>query len=166
MLALSAALTNQGVTLRSERDDDVPFLRDLYASTRSEELARVPWTDAQKIAFLHDQFRLQRAHYLDAYRDASFDLVLAGEIPIGRLCLFRGATDHRVVDVALMPEWRGRGVGGALLRCVQAEAGRLGRSVSIHVERVNPAKRLYERLGFVPVEDKGIYLLLVWRSRP
>jgi ribosomal protein S18 acetylase RimI-like enzyme len=54
-------------------------------------------------------------------------------------------------------------VGTLLLRELQDEAAASGRSLSIHVERFNPALRLYERLGFQLLEDKGVYLLLEWK---
>jgi len=66
------------------------------------------------------------------------------------------------MDIALLPEYRGRGVGGALLADLMAEASAGAKPLTIHVERFNRALRLYERLGFVPVADKGVYLLLQW----
>jgi ribosomal protein S18 acetylase RimI-like enzyme len=68
----------------------------------------------------------------------------------------------RLVDIALLPEHRGRGIGGALLRGLLDEGAVSGRRVSMHVERSNPALRLYERLGFERVKDDGIYWLMEW----
>jgi ribosomal protein S18 acetylase RimI-like enzyme len=80
--------------------------------------------------------------------------------PVGRLYVHRGPSEIRIVDIALLPEHRGDGLGTLLLRDLLAEADAAGKSVTIHVERMNPALRLYERLGFSVAEDKGVYLFL------
>jgi ribosomal protein S18 acetylase RimI-like enzyme len=72
----------------------------------------------------------------------------------------RGESEIRIVDIALLPDYRGNGIGTALLRDLFSEADAAGKTVTIHVERFNPALRLYERLGFALAEDKGVYLFL------
>jgi ribosomal protein S18 acetylase RimI-like enzyme len=132
----------------------------VYASTRAEELAVVPWDDAQKDAFLRMQFDAQDAWWRENYAEASFDVILADGEPAGRLYVHRGPSEIRIVDIALLPEHRGGGIGTSLLRELFTEADESGKSVTIHVERMNPALRLYERLGFAVAEDKGVYLFL------
>lgn len=151
------------LSLRPVVDHDRAFLLRVYASTRAEELAPVPWSDADKAAFLAQQFDAQHAAYHASYPHASFDVVVVDGEPAGRLYVDRRPGDIRIVDVALLPSFRGRGIGTALLQAVQAEAVALGRRVSIHVERFNPARALYERLGFAVVGSTGeVYLLLEW----
>jgi ribosomal protein S18 acetylase RimI-like enzyme len=132
----------------------------VYASTREEELAVVPWDDAQKDAFLRMQFDAQDAWWHENYPGASFDVIVVDGEPVGRLYVHRGPREIRIVDIALLPEHRGGGVGTRLLDGLLAEADATGKSVTIHVERMNPALRLYERLGFSVAEDKGVYLFL------
>ena len=148
------------VTLRPATDADLPFLHRLYATTREDELKQVPWTPEQKAAFVRQQFEAQHRHWHENYSDTSWDLVLRGGEPIGRLYVARWADDIRIVDVALLPEHRGGGIGTALIRELFAEGDATGRKVSIHVEIFNPARRLYERLGFVQAGDRGVYLLM------
>lgn len=136
------------------------FLYRVYASTRTDELARLPWTEEQKEAFLRQQFNAQHAHYQEHYHDAAFQVVLKDGVAIGRLYVARWPSDIRIVDVALLPEHRGGGVGTRLIRELFAEGDASGRRVSIHVEVFNPARRLYERLGFVQTEDKGVYVFM------
>lgn len=156
--------TRPRVALRASRPDDVPFLRRVYAETRREELAPVPWTEDQRDAFLRQQFDAQDAYYREHYDGATFDVIeVAGE-PAGRLYAARWDDEIRVMDIALLPEFRGAGIGTALLGDLLDEAAESGRSVSIHVERNNPALRLYERLGFSYAGEHGIYLLL--RAEP
>jgi ribosomal protein S18 acetylase RimI-like enzyme len=132
----------------------------VYASTRVEELALVDWDDAQKETFLRAQFDAQDAWYREAYAKASFDVILVHGEPAGRLYLHRGPSEIRIMDIALLPEYRGGGVGTSLLEELAAEADAAGKRLTIHVERMNPALRLYERLGFAVAEDKGVYLFL------
>ena len=120
----------------------------------------MPWDKKQKDAFLRAQFDAQDRWYRENYIGASFDVVLVDGERAGRLYLNRGDSEIRIVDIALLPEHRGNGVGSALLRDLLAEADAAGKRVTIHVERLNPALRLYERLGFSVAEDKGVYLFL------
>jgi len=154
------------VTLRPAGDEDRDFLFEVYAATRTEELAQVPWSDAQKHAFLWQQFEAQDHEYRRAYPDGIFSVVELSGNRVGRLYLRHGASDSRIVDLALLPAYRGWGIGSRLLGELAREADRAGRSLSIHVEVFNSgARRLYERFGFALAEDKGVYLLLVRPSQ-
>jgi ribosomal protein S18 acetylase RimI-like enzyme len=120
----------------------------------------VPWDDAAKEAFLRMQFSAQDTWYHDQMPDASYQVVLVGGEPAGRLYVDRREDEIRIVDISLLPEYRGRGLGTALLRELLDEADATARRVTIHVERFNRALGLYRRLGFGQVEDQGVYLLL------
>lgn len=148
--------------LRPVQPGDEPFLLSVYAGTREEELSRVPWPAEQKAAFVAQQFAAQTAHYAQHYPSMSSHVVLVGGVPAGRLLVARWTSEIRIVDISLLPGFRGRGVGSRLLAGLQEEAAAAGRKLSIHVEKFNPALRLYERLGFLPVEDKELYLLMEW----
>ena len=147
-------------TLRPIRPDDGPLLFEIYASTRADEMARVPWDDAQKEAFLRMQFDAQHKFYQDTFPDAEFRVIMSGDRPVGRLYVDRRAAEIRIVDIALLPESRNSGIGTSLLREVMAEAEKANKPVRIHVERNNPALSLYIRLGFEEIDDTGVYLLM------
>jgi GNAT superfamily N-acetyltransferase len=149
-----------GITLRPVREADEAFLLGLYASVRAPELEAVPWTDEQKALFVRQQFDAQSTFWRENYTDTSFDVVELHGQPIGRMYVARWAREIRVVDIALVPAHRGSGIGTALFGELFDEADRTGRPVTIHVEMFNPARRLYERLGFTYKEDKGVYLLM------
>jgi ribosomal protein S18 acetylase RimI-like enzyme len=158
------ALRAAGLALRPETIEDAAFIRHLYLSVRWPEVAGVAdWTDEQKLSFLHQQFDAQCHHYSVAYHDAEFLLVEWNGHPVGRLYLFRNSRDIRVVDIGLIPEVRGQGQGSALLGALFAEGRASSRSVSVHVEQFNPAKTLYERLGFKEINENGPYLLMEWQ---
>jgi ribosomal protein S18 acetylase RimI-like enzyme len=148
------------IELRLAGPQDAELLFRVYAGTRAEELAVVPWDEAQKEAFVRAQFEAQDRWYREHYDQTSFYVVLVRGEPAGRLYVHRGESEIRIVDIALLPEHRGGGVGTALVRDLLDEADAAGKRVTIHVERFNPALRLYERLGFTVAEDKGVYLLL------
>ncbi|POF29617.1 GNAT family N-acetyltransferase [Roseibium marinum] len=152
------------IAYRSMREDDLPFLAALYRSTRETELARTSWPEPEKQAFIAMQFEAQHRHYQTHYPAALWLIVEQEGTAVGRLYLERWTSEHRIIDVALIPEARGRGIGGAILRDLMEEAANAGKAVSIHVEKENPAMSLYSRLGFVKREDKGVYDLLDWRS--
>jgi ribosomal protein S18 acetylase RimI-like enzyme len=150
------------VTLRPVDADDERFLLRVYAGTREEELAPVPWSAEQKATFVAHQFAAQSAHYAQHYAGLTADVILLGGAPAGRLLVARWAEEIRIVDISILPEFRGGGAGSALLRELLAEAEAAGKRLSIHVERENRALGLYERLGFRPVGEHGVHLRMEW----
>jgi ribosomal protein S18 acetylase RimI-like enzyme len=150
------------VTLRPVEAGDEHFLLRVYAGTREEELAPVPWSAEEKAAFVAQQFAAQTTHYAGHYTGMSGDVILLGGVPAGRLLVARWAEEIRIVDISILPEFRGRGAGGVLLRKLMAEAAAAGKRVSIHVERTNRALGLYEGLGFRPEGEHGVYLRMEW----
>ncbi|QND57602.1 GNAT family N-acetyltransferase [Mesorhizobium huakuii] len=149
-----------GLGFRPSTEADLPFLSRLYASTRLEELAVTAWSEAQKAAFLDMQFQAQHAHYRKHYPEADWLVVERAGQDIGRLYIERWPSQHRIIDIAFLPSHRRKGYGSALLRDLIEEAWLAGKSASIHVEKNNPARRLYVELGFAVVEDKGVYDLM------
>jgi ribosomal protein S18 acetylase RimI-like enzyme len=152
------------IHLRPAAAADRDLLREIYAGTREQELALVPWDDAAKRAFVEQQFSAQDDHYRRHYPGATFDVIEAGGAPAGRLYVHRGEEEIRLMDIALLPAFRGRGIGTRLLRGLIDEARAAGRRLSIHVERTNRARSLYERLGFRPVGEHGMHLLMAWNA--
>jgi ribosomal protein S18 acetylase RimI-like enzyme len=148
--------------LRPVAGDDRAFLVDLYASVREPELAHVPWDGAAKRAFVEHQFSAQDAHYREHYPGATLDVIEVDGESAGRLYVHRGPSDIRIMDIALAPAFRRRGIGTGLLRTLMTEAEESGRMLSIHVEANNPARTLYERLGFRPAGEHGVYLRMEW----
>ena len=150
------------LSLRPIEAGDQEFLCQLYASTRQEELEVVPWSLEEKSVFLRSQFLAQHTYYMEQFTGAQFDLILNNGHPIGRMYVDRRLDEIRLIDIAILPEVRGQGIGGGLLRALLEEAKGLLLPVRIHVESFNPALRLYQRLGFEKVEDQGVYYLMEW----
>ena len=152
------------VSLRPITPEDTSFLARVYASSRAEELAVTGWSEEQKEVFCRRQFDAQAEYYAANYPGASFQVIERDGVSIGRLYVARWEKEIRIVDITLLPEFRGSGLGTELLRDLQGEAQAAGKSLTIHVERFNRALQLYERLGFKEIEDKGVYLLMEWRA--
>lgn len=150
------------VTLRPATDADFFFMRRLYGATREEEMKQFPFDEHRKKDFLDQQFAAQYQHYQLHYPTCERNIIEKDGKAVGRLWLDEWRDQIRLVDIALMPEWRGSGIGTALLHDVLARGAKAGKPVTIHVEAYNPALRLYERLGFVKVDTNGVYFLMKW----
>ncbi len=148
------------LSLRPVLPDDRELLYRIYAGTRAGEMALLDKDEAWKREFLDQQCAAQDRHYRHHYPGARLDLILEDEEPIGRLYVARWEEEIRIMDIALLPEHRNRGIGSYWIAELLREAAESAKSLSIHVERYNPALGLYQRLGFRTVEDKGVYLLL------
>jgi ribosomal protein S18 acetylase RimI-like enzyme len=148
------------IRLRPVVDGDRAFLVELYGSVREPELAHLPWDEEMKRAFVEQQFAAQDAHYRTNYPGATLDLIEVDGEPAGRLYVHRGRSDIRIMDVAMAPAFRGRRIGTRLLEGLIGEAEASGRKLSIHVEQNNPARTLYQRLGFEPAGEHGVYVLM------
>lgn len=155
-------------TLRPARDADGTFLLQVFASTRADELALTGWSVPQCEAFVRQQAAAQAAHYLAHWPDAEHAVITVHEDgvsrDVGRLWLHRRTDAVHVLDIALLPAWRGQGLGARVLRQLMVDAAADSRALTIYVEAGNPARRLYDRLGFGPVgEPEGVHQFMRWR---
>ncbi|WP_342087359.1 GNAT family N-acetyltransferase [Dyadobacter sp. OTU695] len=160
-------LTNTALALRPITSKDMPFLREVYASTREAEMERVPfWTDLMKKEFLNSQFKAQHEYYQKNYTGAEFWVIEFKHKGVGRLYLhddFQGK-GMRIIDISILPNYRNRGLGQDIFKDLMNRAADFERPLTIHVEAFNPAKNLYTRLGFKTIsETNGIYHLMEWR---
>ena len=144
---------------------DEPFLYQVYASAREQELGLIGWDDDQKVALLQMQFRAQSISYRQNFSGSEYHVVLKSGQPVGRILVHRGAAEIRVVDIGLLPEHRNQGIGGALLQAVLNEADEARKPVRLHVATSNRAVKLYEALGFAPISTDGIHLEMEWSPR-
>ena len=158
-------MTTATLTLRPIGPEDQPFLYEVYASTRREELAPLGWSAEQQAAFLMQQFNAQHQYYQANYAGADFQIILLNGQAVGRLYVEHRVEEIRIIDIALLPEHRGAGIGAGLIKELLAEAERAGKPVRIHVEKFNPALRLYQRLGFSIVDDRGVYWFMEWKPQ-
>lgn len=151
-----------GITFRPITDADLQILFQVYASTRLEELSVVQWTHQELTQFLNMQFKTQHQYYMEHYKGDSFELILLNDQPIGRLYVGRWKSQIRIIDIALLPEYQKQGIGGTIMKDLLAEGEKTSRKVSIHVEKNNPALKLYERLGFQIADDANVYHYMEW----
>lgn len=160
-----ATVQNIPVALRPVRPDDEEFIYAVYASTRAEEMAIVPWNEGQREMFLRSQFAAQQKHYQGYYPEALHQIILLAEQPAGRLYVDRQEQEIRILDITVLPGNRGCGIGSLLINQLMAEAAAANHRLTIYVESFNRSRSLFERLGFVPIEEDGFQLLFEWRLR-
>ncbi len=163
-LPLPADAVRVGASVRAQDSGDAAFLETLYASVRWEELAPTGWTDSQKRLFLRQQFELQPRQYAAGYPRGCFAVIECNGEPAGRICLNATTGDIRIIDISLSPAHRGVGIGSVVLGAILAAAGALGKTASLSVVLENPARRLYQRLGFRDDgPPNGPYQPMRWR---
>ena len=148
------------LTRRRSHPSDEAFLRRLFASTREAELHAIGERGMDPVAFLDLQFRAQDAAYRAQFPRASRDVIEAGGRPVGRLYVNVVNKETRVIDISLLPDWRNRGIGRRVLSELIRHSHREGSPVTLHVAAGNPARHLYEGLGFVALEDDGVHAFM------
>jgi len=153
------------VSLQPFTAADEPFLIQVYASSRADEMALVPWSEEQKLAFLTAQFNAQQVHYQKTYPEAQHDIVLVDGDPAGRLFVARLATEIRIVDLALLPKYRNRRIGSRLLNDLKRESEKLGVPLSVYVEQFNPSLPVFVHHGFIAGKQEGFHILMEWVPR-
>jgi ribosomal protein S18 acetylase RimI-like enzyme len=147
-----------GATLRPVSPDDNKFLFDLYATTRADEMKTVGLGPEAMATFLRFQFDAQRRHYERRYPEAEHSIIEIEGAPIGRIYLHHAGEEVRLVDISILPEHRGSGIGGSVLTGLLESARASGKPVRLSVQKFNPARRLYERLGFVVTGETGVHV--------
>ncbi|MCP5528058.1 MAG: GNAT family N-acetyltransferase [Verrucomicrobiales bacterium] len=154
------------LALRPETPADGDFLFSLFASAR-DDIARSTLAEEEKTRLLRLQFTAQTRHYRTQFPGGEFLIIMLRDRRAGRLCRHFGADEIRIVDLALLPEFRGQGLGTRLLAALQQEARLMGKCLRLHVESHSRARHLYERLGFVKLEQRGLHDFMEWRpDRP
>ena len=151
--------------LRPSRPEDQDFLFRLYASTREHEFSAFAWPPAQQEAFLRMQFNAQQQWYSATYSTAESQIIEQDHGPIGRMIVQREPNTWQLLDISLLPEHRGRGIGGELIRALIKECGLSGAVLQLQVLNTNPAQRLYTRLGFTKTGEDQIYTQMEMRPQ-
>ena len=157
---------DDAITLRRAQPSDRAFLLALYASTRAEEFAHLGWPVETERAFMKMQFEAQRGDYERRHPGAQCQIVEQRRCPVGRLWVAQDARSLTVLDISLVAELRGQGIGTECLRRVQRRAAAARLDVELQVVHGNPAQRLYERLGFRAVGEVGVRQAMAWRPAP
>lgn len=145
-----------------EPTGDRAFLLDLYEETRGDASSIVEWSDADRRAFVMQQFEAQDTYYRAQFPDARYDVIVFDGVDVGRLYVDRREDEIRILDILVATAHRRRGIGRRLLTELLDEAGARRLPVRIHVEQQNPALRLYEALGFRVLGEVGIYWFMEW----
>ena len=149
-------------SLRPVTVEDEALLFEIYCNGRAQEIASVPWPDAQKEAFLRMQFTAQTNHYRDYYSGSEHNVILLDNMPIGRVQVTREQDRIEILDITILEQYRGLGIGTPIIKEIMDRAAAAHLPVTIHVETFNPSVSLFRRLGFVVKQDDGVNLLFQW----
>jgi ribosomal protein S18 acetylase RimI-like enzyme len=145
-------------TLSPAGASDICFLYRLFESTRGQQFAQIPLQPAQREALVRMQFSAQQTGYRDQYPQSQDFIVMMDDRPAGRLWLNQSAAEIAIVDIAILPEYQGSGLGTSVLGRIVSDAARLGKTIRLRVDRINfRAARLYRRLGFEVVSGNDVY---------
>ena len=150
---------NDPIKFRPIKLSDKPFLYRLFVSTRPD-ITLLNTCDEEKVKLLESQFKAQTFHFHTYFGDADFLVVLKENRPIGRLYIHRRGDEIRVIDITLLPEHRGDGIGTKLMVDILKEGQIADKPVRLHVEKYDRAIRFYERLGFVKIAEKDYHFLM------
>jgi ribosomal protein S18 acetylase RimI-like enzyme len=150
------------ITLRPVTEADSNFLFTVYASTREQEMAVVPWTPEQKETFVRMQFEAQQRHYAAEHPQAQHAVISLDQSPVGRIYFNPTTETLHILDVTVLPQYRNQGIGSILLGRILEQARAGAKPVTIYVESYNPSLRLFERLGFARAAENGLNLLMKW----
>ncbi len=154
----------QNPLLRPAELADETFLETVYAETRRGELAGLNWSREQENDFFKMQFQLQNQAYKMQFPNTDYLVVELKKIPIGCLIVER-AGEIRLVNIALLPDFRSRGIGAFLLKQLQAEAQAADKSLTLSVLKTNDrAVNLYKRCGFAVSGSEELYLTMQWQK--
>lgn len=145
-------MSPEAVTLRPALTSDELFLLELRKLTMTEHLERVgePTDD-------ETHYRRIRARYGDA------NIICQGAARIGLLKVRRDADEWVLVQFQVLPSYQGQGIGKRVVRALLEQARQAQRPVRLSVLKGNPARRLYERLGFQPTSETDHDSALIWR---
>jgi ribosomal protein S18 acetylase RimI-like enzyme len=113
---------------------------------------------------MNHQFHAQTVSYRADFPRARFDIIELGGQPIGRIIVDRPGDVVYIVDQAIVPQLRNKGIGTAIMRALMEEARAAGVPVHLMAAQGDPAMRLYARLGFAAIESATpMYTTLEWR---
>jgi ribosomal protein S18 acetylase RimI-like enzyme len=158
--------SREPVTLRAATSGDHDFLLALFANTRSDELEALGWDPIQTRAFIQMQYQAQQQNYSACYPAAENNIIVLAEQPIGRILVDRRKETIRLLDIAILAEYRNKGIGSSLIRDLLAEATAAQKPLRLSVYKLNPALRLYERMGFLRDGEEALYIQMQYLPAP
>jgi ribosomal protein S18 acetylase RimI-like enzyme len=149
------------INLRPITEEDKSFLCKVYISSREDEMGIRDWEEKERSEFLQNQFNMQHTYYMKSYKNPSFKIVLLGNVAIGRLYVERNEKEIRIIDISILKEYRGFGIGRELINCLIEESENKNIELTLHVEYYNFAKQWYKKIGFKQHGENGVYVFMI-----
>ena len=156
---------NRIASFRRATPDDDGFLIDVYGSTREEELSLTDWDPARRAVFIEMQFRAQQSHYREYYPSGEHYVMMSDGNAIGRLYVAEIEQEVRILDITVLPKYRGSGFGRRVVEELLIEGSEIAKPVRIYVESFNRSLGLFARLGFSKIDENEHSYLMEWRPK-
>ena len=144
------------IQLRPVEEKDAAFIEAVYRTTREAELNLTNWSEYQKSAFINMQSTAQLADYKTKFPGARFQVIIYNKKDAGRFFTCETENEIRLLDITILPEFTGKGIGTDLLQRLIQRSNKVQKKISLHVIVSNPALKLYQRLGFVHIKNEGL----------
>lgn len=128
--------------LRNVKEKDFDWLYDLRSQTMTKYINESG-----------DLFNLETQSNRVLKEYESIKIVRSDNQDIGMFKVKRGSDKWEIIQIQLLPDFQYKGIGTKLIQNLQAEASQQGVAIFLSVLKVNPAKRLYKRLGFKAVQE-------------
>jgi ribosomal protein S18 acetylase RimI-like enzyme len=152
-------------TRRAETASDQTLLLDLFTAARAAQFAPLNLPAPMLEMLMRQQFHAQTASYAAQFPAARREIIAVDGAPVGRLLTDRDAGQVHLVDIALAPAWRSRGLGAILIGELMDEARGAGLPLNLQVACDNfRAATLYARLGFTTIASDGAYQSMRWMA--
>lgn len=150
--------------LRLSGADDAGFLFQLFVGRSTARFALLGWSDAQLHLMLQMQYRARAEGYAKQFAGLeSFMICTADQQPVGEVLIHRSDQEIRIVDICISRDCRKQGIGTQILLKLQREAAAAGSAITLSVDHGNPARRLYERLGFQETGWNALQAEMRWK---
>ncbi len=143
------------IVLRPQEKKDDSFIESVYRSTREDELKITNWPEPLRVAFITMQSTAQLTDYRTTFPNAAFQVIVYNKQDAGRLYTHESEEEIRLIDITLLPTFRGKGIGTFLLKALIKRSETVKKKISLHVDPVNPALELYRSAGFIYIKNEG-----------
>jgi len=138
-------------TLRQATNNDYDFLYTLNKTTLKDFVFQT-WGRWEE--------EWQSARFRANFDTSDYQIIVVDGNDVGEIILVEREADLHIASIEILPEYQGQGIGTAIIKDILARAARAGLPVRLQVLKVNPARRLYERLGFAVIGETEIHYLM------
>jgi ribosomal protein S18 acetylase RimI-like enzyme len=136
--------------LRQATGADYTFLYHLHRATLKDYVTQTWGWDEE----------VQATMFKERFDPARYQIVVVEGRDVGALVMEQHTDALVLANIYILPEYQGHGLGTAVIKAILEQAGREKVPVTLRVLKVNPARHLYERLGFLITGETETHYLM------